>query len=140
MTVATAQRLNERDLARGVLAESTDDRIVLSIPGTDYQLHLAVYQRPSTPVRKRIIGTIRAQARRIDVVHTGGRYVEPVYGRPRRVQGEIIAVDPGSQTVTVHAGIPLVCKTDGAQRAEKFQVGDFVSFDVQPGASFTPAL
>ena len=140
MTEATAKTRNERDLARGVLAAASDDRIVFLIPGTDYQLHLAVYKAPSTTIGKRIAGTIQAQARRIDVVHTGGRYVEPVYGRPRRVQGEIVAVDPGSQTVTVHAGVPIVCKTEGAQRAENFQVGDFVSFDVRSGASFTPAL
>lgn len=140
MTETTAKTRIERNIARGVLSESSDDRIVLGIPGTDYELHLAVYQKPSTQIGKPIAGTIRAQARRIDVVHTGGRYLEPVYGRPRRVQGEIVAVDPGAQTVTVHAGVPIVCKTEGAQRAEQFQVGDFVSFDVRAGASFTPAL
>jgi hypothetical protein len=140
MPEATADPRTNRDLARGVLSDANDEQIILSIPGTDYQFHLAVYKKPSTPVGKRIAGTIRAHARRIDVVHTGGRYVEPVYGRPRRVQGEIIGVDTGAQTVTVHAGVPIVCKTDGAQRAEKFQVGDFVSFDVRSGASFTPSL
>lgn len=125
--------------ARGLLAEASDERIILSVPGTSYQIHLGVYQRPSTQVGKPIVGTIRAQARRIDVVRTGGRYIEPVYGRPRRVQGAVIAVDQGQQTVTVDAGVPMVCKVDAGQRAEQFKVGDFVSFDVLPGAAFTPA-
>ena len=140
MTQTSAQPRTERDIARGVLTEATDEQIVLSIPGTDYQFHLSVYKRPSTPVGKRIAGTIRAQARRVDVVFTGGRFVEPVYGRPRRVQGEIVATDPGAQTITVHAGAPLVCKVEAPQRAEQFKVGDFVAFDVRAGASFTPAL
>lgn len=138
MADATMTQSNP-NIARGILAAADDDQIILAIPGTDYQLKLKVYQRPSTEIGKRITGTIRAEARRIDVVKTGGRYVEPVMGRPRRVQGEIVAIDPGAQTVTVHAGVPIMCKTDGRQRAEQFQVGDFVSFDVLPGANFTPA-
>lgn len=127
------------DHARGVLVESSAERITFAVPGTDYQLHLQVYQQPATPLGKRIIGTIRAQARRVDTVDTGGRYVEPVYGRPRRVQGEIVAVHAGDNSITVHAGVPIVCKLmDARQRADQFKVGDFVSFDVLPGASFTP--
>jgi hypothetical protein len=127
--------------ARGVLAEVRDEMIVFTKPETDYQLHLKVLMTPSTPVGKRIVGTIRAEARRVDVCGTGGAYVEPVYGRPRRVQGEIIAVDTSAGTITVHAGLgPIVCKlSDARQRAEHFSVGDFVTFAVLPGATFTPA-
>ncbi|HBS29115.1 MAG TPA: hypothetical protein DEB06_06610 [Phycisphaerales bacterium] len=130
--------LDNPTIARGILSESSDDLIVLSIPGTDYQLHLAVYQRPHSPVGKRILGTIRAHARRIDVVKTGGRYIEPVMGTPRRVQGQVIAIDGANQSICVHAGVPVLCKTEARQRPDQFKVGDFVSFDVQPGASFTP--
>lgn len=126
---------------RAVLDEAADDRVVLALPGTDYRLHLAVYQRPGTSVGKRIIGTIHAKARRVDIVDSGGRYIEPVMGRPRRVQGEVTAVDTGNNTITVHAGAPIVCAlTDHRQRAADFKPGDFVSFDVLPGASFTPRL
>lgn len=140
MTEAILHSRSDRDIVRGFLSESSAQRIVLSIPGTEYQLHLSVHQRPATPKGKRIAGVIRAQARRIDVVHRGGRFIEPVNGRPRRVQGEVVSIDPGAQTVTVHAGIPIVCKVDQPQRAEQFQMGDFVSFDVHSGASFTPSL
>lgn len=137
--MTTATESTNPNIARAVLRESGDERVVLAVPGTDYQLHLGVYKAPSTPVGKRILGTIRAQARRIDVVHTGGRYIEPVYGTPRRIQGEIVAIDAANQTLTVHAGVPVVCKTDGRQRADQFKLGDLVAFDVLPGASFTPA-
>ena len=85
---------------------------------------------------KRLICTIRAKARRIDVVQTGGRYVEPVYGRPRRVQGAVLAIDEGANTITIGAGVPIVVKpTDARQKAADFALGDFVTFGVLPGAT-----
>lgn len=121
---------------RGVLLESSDDRIVIEIPDSSYQIHLKVYQPLSTPVGKRVVGTIRANARRITVTKTGGRYIEPVYGRPRNIQGAIVATDPSEQTVTIHAGAPIVCKLPKSQRAEQFSVGDFVTSALEPGATF----
>lgn len=138
MTTADAPAIPSH--ARGVLAQTGDDRIILAVPGTDYQLHLNVLRAPSTPVGKRIVGTIRATARRVDVVNTGGRYIEPVYGRPRRVQGQVTAIDAGAQTITVHAGVPVVCTLSTGQRADAFKVGDFVSFDVMAGSTFTPTV
>lgn len=135
MTETTATKPHH---ARGILAEQRDSEIVLGVPNTDYRILLKTYQPISTPIGKRIVGIIRAQARRIDVVGTGGSYVEPVYGRPRRIQGEILEVDGSAQTITVHAGAaPIVCKIPPGQRSESFKIGDFVSFDVLEGASFS---
>jgi hypothetical protein len=124
---------------RAVLAESTHDEVVLTFPGTSYQMHLRVLAPVNRPLGKRIEGMIQAQARRIDVVGTGGRYVEPVYGKPRRVQGSIVAVDAAKGTLTVDAGMPIVCRTNGIQQASDFKVGDLVTFEVAPGAVFTVA-
>ena len=124
--------------ARGVLFETGPRQIVMALPGTEYRLHLKVSQQPQTEVGKRIIGTIRAKARRIDIVRSGGRYVEPVYGRPRRIQGEILVVDPYKRAVTVDAGFPIECELDERQQPSQFKVGDFVSFDVAAGSSFVP--
>ena len=126
------------DLARGILAEPPDGtHICVTVPNTSYQLHLVPTSSPSTPVGKRIIGRIHAKVRRVDVVHSGGRYVEPVYGSPRRVQGSVIEV--GADTITVSAGVPIICElTDKRQKASDFEPGQFVSFDVLDGATFTP--
>lgn len=110
----------------------------IAIPDTSYELHLVT----SEPVRPghggRVVGTIHARAKRIDVVDTGGRYVEPVFGRPRRVQGTVIAVE-GDELV-VNAGVPIHCRpTDPRQKASEFEVGDLVSFDVMDGAEFRVA-
>ncbi|MEM9165977.1 MAG: hypothetical protein AAGB48_03020 [Planctomycetota bacterium] len=128
-------------LARGILEEVSEPTatkpafVVLSFPNTSYRTHLEPVGEIRAEVGKRIVGTIRAEAKRIDVVTTGGRYVEPVYGRPRRVQGTVIAVHEGA--VVVHAGMPIHCTpTDPRQSAEDFEPGQFVSFDVMRGATF----
>ena len=124
----------------GVVREKHDDRIVLSIPETSYQLHLNVYKPVETPVGKKITGVIRAQVTRLDKSGTGGKYIEPVYGRPRRIQGTIKSIDPAERTVTINATVPIVCKTDVNQNPSQFNVGDFVTCGVLPGASFTVSV
>lgn len=112
--------------------------IVFSVPNTSYELHLRPTAEVSTPAGKRLIGIVRAQARRIDVVQTGGQYMEPVAGRPRRVQGTVLAIQSGA--VVVDAGIPIHCTpVDARQKAEQFEIGQLVSFDVLDGATFTLA-
>lgn len=137
-----------KHIARGTLAEhlpataTKPERVVLTFANTDYRIELEPTEPIDTDehvVGKRITGTIQAEARRVDVCHTGGRYVEPVYGRPRRVQGSIIAVDTGAGTITVNAGVPIICTLgDKRQKAENFSAGDFVTFATLPGATFTP--
>jgi hypothetical protein len=125
---------------RALLHAASPDSVTLALPGTDYLLTLAVYQQPGTPIGKRIVGTIHAKARRIDLVNSGGRYLEPVQGTPRRIQGPIIDVDTGRDTITIHAAAPIVCRlADPHQRADQFTPGDFVACDLLPGTSFTPA-
>ena len=91
-----------------------------------------------SPIGKRIIGTIRATARRVDLVETGGKYVEPVFGRPRRMQGTVIGGDDHSRTLIVDAGMPIHCTmTDPRQIPSQFARGSLVSFDVLDGATFS---
>lgn len=130
-------------IARGRLArvnESTATEpatVEISFYNTDYRLSLLPTGPMNAKVGDRVEGRISADAKRVDVVNSGGRYVEPVIGRPRRVQGTVVAVDPGSNTIAVNAGMPIVCRlTDPRQRASDFEKGDFVSFDVMRGASF----
>ncbi|MCC6322535.1 MAG: hypothetical protein IT438_13990 [Phycisphaerales bacterium] len=124
-------------LARGVLAAS-GPHAVIEFPNTNYQVHLVPTAPITSPVGKRIVGTITARARRVDVVDTGGSFVEPVAGRPRRVQGRVVAIDPRRNTIVVNAGVPIhLVLTDERQEAGQFEPGSLVSTDVLDGATFT---
>ena len=73
-------------------------------------------------------------------MQTGGRYFEPVYGRPRRVQGSVIGIDASTNSVIVDATVPIhLSPTDARQKAADFQPGQFVTCDVLDGATFTQA-
>lgn len=133
-------------IARGVLEAVQPESpghpgfITISFPNTSYQMHL----RPTAAIRaeigKRILGVIRVTARRVDVVDTGGKYVEPVYGRPRRVQGRVLSIDNSARTIVVDASAPIhLALNDARQQASDFTQGDLVSCDVLDGATFTPA-
>ncbi|MGD9688896.1 MAG: hypothetical protein AB7K52_01930 [Phycisphaerales bacterium] len=145
-------------LARGTLESVTPPTatrpasIVLTIPGSQYRLHLhpaGGLEAIRTPIGKKIAGTINCQARRVDAVTTGGRLIEPVDGRPRRIHGTVLAVNPSAGTITVNAGgssavdgvsIPVIAKLgDARQRPDQFAVGALVAFDVLAGATFTPS-
>lgn len=131
------------DTARGTLEQVVDATatkpgyIVVSFPNTSYQTHLIPNGPITAHVGKRILGVVRARTRRVDAVENGGRYVEPVFGRPRRVQGTVVATDGRANTITINAGFPLVCVIgDDRQRAEQFSVGEMVTFDLPEQATF----
>ncbi len=141
------------NVARGQLYDSfsaTATRqagISFHLPGSQYQLHLRSEGAVTGQVGKRIVGVIHASARRVDFTNQGGRFVEPVIGRPRRIQGTVIAHDTAANTITVDCaasaavdgvGLPIVCKlTDARQKPEQFALGTIVGFDVLDGATFT---
>ncbi len=140
LTPAPTSVIDSR-LARGVYegeipaTETRPAMVNISVPNTSYQIYLVPKGVVHGETGKRIIGTIRAVARRIDEVKTGGRYVEPVYGRPRRVQGRVVRVE--GDAVVIDAGVAIHCTpTDPRQKAGDFKPGQFVSCDVLEGATF----
>ncbi len=126
--------------------------IVLTLAGSSYALHLrtppGAAEALAARLGKKVSGIITVQARRLDVVGTGGCFVEPLVGRPRRVQGTVLARDPSASTLTVNAGgaaavdgpsLPIALTlTDARQRADQFELGVMVSCDVYEGGTFEP--
>ena len=54
------------------------------------------------------------------------------------MQGSVIATDPTKNTITVSAGAPITVQlTDQRQKAGDFGVGDFVTFGIESGTTFT---
>lgn len=133
-------------IARGVFAgmiPGTANRpacVEITFPSNNYRLHLVPTAPIESPKGKRVLGTIAVQARRIDETRTGGRFIEPVIGRPQRVQGVVIAVEEARNTIVLNAAAPIhVTPTDPRQKAGQFMVGQLVGFDALEGATFTPA-
>ncbi|MFG0328264.1 MAG: hypothetical protein ACF8PN_00040 [Phycisphaerales bacterium] len=124
--------------ATGTLLEKTADLVVLGVPGTDYRIHLKPTAPVAAEVGDRIRGVIRAHARRIDICHTGGAYIDPVYGRPRNIQGRVIGADLRAGSIVVKAAVPFVTRLRSPQRPDDFPAGELVTFAIDPGATFTP--
>ena len=122
----------------GELVEIGTDTIVLGLRGTDYRLHLVVDGPVTAPLNKPLTGRITARARRVDIVGRGGRYIEPVYGRPRRLQGTVVGADAGANTLAVRCGggSTFICSLLPDQSASDFQAGTLVALDVESGAKF----
>lgn len=136
----TPRPVSSRSLLRGVIAEVRSDAVVVAVPDTDYRVLLMAAEGHGLKSGDRVKGVASAQARRIDAIKSGGAYLEPVNGRPRRVQGRIIDVDVINDTITVFAGAGgIVCRCNGIQNASIFEPDQLVTFDVEPGATFTPA-
>lgn len=133
------------DVARVVLESRTTnhlgDQIVVSIPGTSYRLHLT----PTVPASsigaadgKRMKGIVRGKAQRMHLASAGGRFIEPVYGHPRIVQGTVLSIDPEHNRVLVQMVIPAWLDLAEGQKASEFAAGQLVNMYVESGMTFTP--
>lgn len=134
--------IHSQDIVRGVLESLSDQKVVISVPGTDYQLHLAPTVPASeirVPIGKRVKGTIHAKALRMFVTSGGGRFIEPIWGEPRIVAGLVLAVDQANRRVLVHTGVPMWMTLEDRQPADMFKEGQLVNCYVQSGTRFTPA-
>lgn len=112
---------------------------MLGIPGTEYQLHLTPTAPVSIQVGRRVSGTITLNARRIDLCTTGGNSIDPLMGPPRNIVGRVVAHDPASNELIVHARLPMRVRVKPPQTSHEFPVGSLVTFTAEPGATFTCA-
>lgn len=125
-----------------MLESLSEDSLVLSIPSTDYRLTLVPAVPAAaitTPIGKRIKGTIHAKALRIHRASGGGQFVEPIYGSPRIIAGRVLACDEASRQVVVNVTVPIIVTTLEHQRFDVFTIGSMVNFYVESGTTFTPA-
>lgn len=120
----------------GVVDAVGDGWVQIKVPGSDYRLRLVPRDGERYTPGEKVSGVVRAQALRMDVIPAGGRYIEPVQGRPRRVQGRIVGGDASKNEVYVKAGPGVVVTPMAPQRAGDFMIGQMVTFDVRAGSTF----
>jgi hypothetical protein len=132
--------------ARGTIVEQRGDTIVFRPLGTTYQLHLERAFDGSVEVGGRPVRAIlRARARKIWTVPSGGLFVAPIFGSPRTIQGRVRYID--EHQIVVDAGTTFVLELPGATSAldlanGPIAVGTLVNVTAMPGATldiFTPA-
>ncbi|MEX2672206.1 MAG: hypothetical protein WD294_08870 [Phycisphaeraceae bacterium] len=131
--------MDEQTIARVYLLESTPEKVVIQIPSTNYQLHLRCPAEPEVSPQGRVRGIIHCNVWKVDLVSPGGAYIEPIYGRPRRVQGRVIGHVDGSNALVVSIrGCPIVADLTDHWVAKEIPTGTLVGLDVYEGASFEP--
>lgn len=123
----------------GVVDAVGDGWVQLSMSNTDYRLRLVPVQGLSVAVGNKMTGVIQAQALRMDIIPAGGRYIEPVQGMPRRIQGRVVGGNIDRNEVYIKAGPSVVVTPMAPQRANDFSIGQMVSFDVRDGATLQAA-
>jgi hypothetical protein len=113
------------------IVESFENSIVtLRVPGSNYRNSFVFNGDPAllTP-GTRVRGTIHAPAWKVDRVELGGNYVEPLYGRPRRMQGTILSVNTARNELTVQVGYEATVKLPAGDKADTFKPGERVGWD-----------
>jgi hypothetical protein len=127
------------DICRAVLESKSSDRVEISIPGTSYRLQFTPVSPITGEVGKRILGRVRGRALRLHAAQAGGKFIEPVYGHPRIVQGTILGYGPrgaSGDALLVDMAIPVWLSLDAGQTAGDFPVGTMVNMYVESGMTF----
>ena len=116
-----------------------DGFVTLKTPNNNYRNSFKLPEGLTLTAGQRITGTIHAPAWKVDRVDLGGNYVEPLFGRPRRMQGTILAVNTDTNELTVQTGYDVIVKLPPQYQAANFQLGTRVGWDNIDVPSFEPA-
>ena len=132
-------KVQANEISRVVLDEIASDKIVITVPGTSYKLHLATSGNGASITAepgKRIKGIIHAKALRMHSAKAGGKFIEPIWGEPRIVSGLVLAIDESKNRLLVDVSLPMWVEVYEGQQAQQFAVGQMVNFYVQSGMEF----
>jgi hypothetical protein len=122
-----------------VVESVADGRIVLRLPRTNYQLHLAAPEtangRTLTP-GERVHGIVHGEALRMHAAHAGGKFIEPIWGAPRIVAGVVLHADEKQRFVIVDAVAVFRLTVPAHQSFAELAPGTLVNFYLKSGARF----
>lgn len=95
---------NEMDLpARGKVKEVRDGIVVFVPGGSNYELHLE--GKYDGPIGEPIDCVVRAKARKVYTVPSGGNFIVPIVGPLRIIQGRVMR--GSDRQLTLKAAIPV---------------------------------
>jgi hypothetical protein len=125
--------------ARGKVLRIAAGKIIFSPINTNYEIQLEPAQPFDGPIGQQILCLIRAKARKVYTVPSGGGFIAPIFGSPRTIQGRALYVD--EQQIIIRAGVPIIVelpKSDDALDLEEgaISVGSIVNAVAFPGTTF----
>jgi hypothetical protein len=126
--------------ARGKIIAIEGRTIVFAPENTNYELRLeAAGPLDGAQVGVLTTAVIRISARKLWTVPSGGNFIEPIFGPPRKVQGRIRYLD--DDQMVVHAGTTFLIAMPADPSAYDLvrgplSVGSLVNVSVLPGATF----
>ena len=136
------------EIASFILEEDpTEDSVVLGVHHTDYLIRLtpsvapADFPVPASRRNRRIRGTVEGRALKMHRADAGGRFIEPVHGQPRIVQGTVSRVDAANDRILMDIVVPMWITVETAvtgQDASEFQPGELLNFYLESGTRFIP--
>ena len=123
--------------ARGKIVRAEAGAVIFAPSNTNYELKLIGPGAAGGVVE----GVIRAQARKLWTVPSGGNFITPIQGPPRIVQGRVKYLD--QQVMVVQAGVPVLVQLPPNDNqydlnSGPLAVGALVNATLLPGASFEP--
>ncbi|MGA3067201.1 MAG: hypothetical protein ABSF29_10175 [Tepidisphaeraceae bacterium] len=133
--------------AQGKVTKLTADGVIFAPTNTNYLLNLQTLAPYTGPVNQPIAAFIRAKARKIYTVPSGGGFVAPIFGPPRTIQGRAVYVD--DSTVVIRAGVTVIVEIPTSDSGIDLAVGpvavgSLVNAVALPGVTFelapTPAI
>jgi hypothetical protein len=117
-------------MAKFIVDGIGEGTVTLRVAGMNYQnTFLMKGGAGGLQVGQRVQGRILAPAWKVDRVEMGGNYVEPLMGRPRRMQGTILSVNAAANELTVRVGYEVTVVLPEKYRAGDFAVGERVGWD-----------
>jgi hypothetical protein len=126
-----------------LLAIRDGGELELGVPGTEYRLHLACEGDPSrlrpSAAARRVQGTIHGKALKLSKALGGGKFIEPLWGHPRIVQGTVLAADAAGNRLLVDLAVPAWLTLEAGQSTAEFPRGTLVNMYLASGMTFRPA-
>ena len=134
--------------ARGRILRIEEGLVVFNPADTTYELHLANAgggAMPS-PSAHTVSGYVRAVARKVWTMRSGGNMLTPIFGTPRVVQGRVRYLEEGLAVVQAGCPVLVTIPSDGIHLdliSGPIVVAGMINATVMPGATFelakTPA-
>lgn len=125
--------------AVGRVLKMHDDAVIFSPVNTNYELTLLTSGRYDGIVGRRVECLVRATARKVMTVPSGGNFIAPIFGPPRIIQGRIRYLD--EKLMVIQAGCPVVVElpaTDGGfdLASGPLAINALANVMAMPGARF----